>query len=308
MQRQLEWDDLRIFLAVAQAGSLGSAARILQVHRSTVLRRIEKLEGFLSSRLFDRTSEGVTLTVSGERLIPHAELMADETRHVLRLADTDHGRPAGTIRVAATFNLAFALLPPLLAEFRQACPEISVDVSATVDGYSPIHPDRFDIGFRTLEPGAQDNQDMIGRRLGQLPIAIYGSKSYFKSLPVPRSGSELTQHRLLGADGALSNISAMRWFANQAGNTRPVYRANSMLLLYAAVSNGLGLACLPRYLGARHGDLVRAFDLPQSCAADLWILRHPHHRHTARMKVFADFMSAEIPKLLKPGGVSESSD
>lgn len=298
MQHDLEWDDLRIFLAVAGAGSLGAAARSLAVHRSTVLRRIEKLETCLSVRLFDRSSEGVTLTARGGDLMRHAELMADETRHILRLADADHGRPAGNIRVAATFNLAFALLPPMLARFAQIYPEISVDVSGTADGYSPIDPDRFDIGFRTLEPETPDHEDMIGRRLGRLPIAIYGSKSYFSDCPIPGSGAELASHRLLGGVGALAKISAMRWFAEQSENNRPVYRANSMLLLYAAVCNGLGLACLPRYLGDPNGNLIRAFDLPDGCDADLWILRHRHHRHTARMQVFADFMSCEIPKTL----------
>ena len=248
--------------------------------------------------MFDRTTEGVILTVHGERLVPHAEAIADQTRHVLRLADANDGHPAGNIRVAATFNLAFALLPPVLADFRKAYPDISVDVSATIDGYGPIHPDQCDVGFRTLQPETPHHEDMVGRRLGKLPIAVYGSSSYFETRPVPKSVMELAGHSLLCGEGPLSNVSAMRWFQAQSSNTRPVYRANSMLLLYAAVGHGLGLACLPRYLAAHRGDLVHVFDLPDTCFADLWILRHAHHRHTARMRVFTEFMSSQIPHLL----------
>lgn len=294
----MNWDDLRIFLAICRTGSLGAAARSLHVHRSTVLRRIERLEQKLGNRLFDRTPDGLTLTAVGERLMPHAEKMADATDAVLHATDTDHGRPIGNIRVAATLNLAFGLLPPVIAHFREAYPEISIDVTGTSDGFSPIHPDQFDIAFRTLETDTQAHETMVGKPLGKLPLAIYGAQSYFTHRPVPTAARDLAGHRLLTGSLPLANIAAMRWFAKQAGGTEPVYRASSMLLLLAAVRQGLGIACLPRYLGEGEPELRRVFDLAPEYCADLWILRHAHHRDNARMRAFAEFMSAELSKRL----------
>jgi len=298
MQHMLDWDDLRIFLAAGQLGSLNSAAKSVGVHRSTVLRRIDRLEKQVGQRLFDRSPDGVTLTAAGERLLPHAEKMADQTAGMLRDADIDHGRPAGAIRVGATFNLAFGLLPQTLAAFRDRFPEITVDLIATPDGYSPVHPDDIDIAFRSLEPGTKGHDEMVGRRLGSLPVALYGSDDYLEaSLPLKNFG-DLTSHRIVGAGDNLAHIAAMRWLSSRSGNMEPVYRASSMLLLLAAARNGIGIACLPCYLGDRETPLTRVLDLPAEVGAELWLLRHPHHRDTARMRAFSEFMSARIPELL----------
>lgn len=298
MQHMLDWDDLRIFLAVGQFGSLNRAAKSVGIHRSTVLRRIDRLEQNVGQRLFDRSPDGVTLTAAGERLLPHAEKMADQTAGMLRDADIDHGRPAGAIRVGATFNLAFGLLPQTLAGFRDSYPEISVDLIATPDGYSPVHPDDIDIAFRTLEPGTKGHDEMVGQRLGSLPVALYGSDDYLKASPPLKNFEDLTSHRIVGAGDNLAHIAAMRWLSSSTGDINPVYRASSMLLLLAAARSGIGIACLPCYLGDSETVLTRVLDLPAEVGAELWLLRHPHHRDTARMRAFSEFMSAHIPELL----------
>jgi DNA-binding transcriptional LysR family regulator len=298
MQHMLDWDDLRIFLAAGQIGSLNGAAKAVGTHRSTVLRRIDRLEKQIGQRLFDRSPDGVTLTAAGERLLPHAEKMADQTAGMLREADADHGRPAGAIRVGATFNLAFGLLPQTLAGFRDNFPEISINLIATPDGYSPVHPDDIDIAFRTLEPGTKGHDEMVGRRLGSLPVALYGSDAYLDSSPPLKNIEDLVSHRIIGAGDNLSHIAAMRWLSSNTGNMEPVYRASSMLLLLAAARDGVGVVCLPRYLGDREAALTRVLDLPADTGAELWLLRHPHHRDTARMRAFSEFMSARIPELL----------
>jgi DNA-binding transcriptional LysR family regulator len=299
MQRPIDWDDLQILLVVAQAGSLARAGAALGVHRSTVLRRIERLEARIGMRLFDRTPNGLALTAMGERLAPHAERMADQVGDLLRLADADHGRPAGSIRMAATYNLAFGLLPLILDRFNDRFPEIRVEVTGTADGYSAIHPDQFDLALRTLEHDVTAHDQMLGLRLGKLPLAIYGSKSYFSYRPIPKSAKGLRRYSLLLGCGGLSNISAFKWLEDRSDPESIVYRASSMLLILAAVREGVGLSCLPRYLGDGDNQIVRAFDVPESLCADLWILRHAHHRNTARMRVFADFLATELRQRLR---------
>ena len=298
MQHMLDWDDLRIFRATGHFGSLNRAADALGIHRSTVLRRIERLETKLGQRLFDRGPEGVSLTAAGERLLPHAEKIADEAANLLRDADVDHGRPAGIIRVGATFNLAFGLLPRVLGQFRAAFPETSIDLVATADGDSPVHPDEIDIAFRTLEAGTKGHDEMVGRRIGHLPVALYASKTYLRTKPAPRRVSDLKDHKLVTCGDNLAHMAAMKWLASNTAKSEPVYRTTSMLLLLAAVREDVGIACLPCYLADREPRLKKVLSLAPELGADLWILRHPHHRDTARMRAFGDFMSKHIPDLL----------
>lgn len=294
----LDWDDLRIFNTAAQHGSLNRAAAALDIHRSTVLRRIERLETEIGQKVLERGPEGVLLTAAGERLLERTERMADETDELVRTSDRDSGRPAGSIRVGATFNLAFGLLPGVLAAFRQTYPEITIDLVATPDGYSPLRADDTDIGFRTLEQGTKGHDEMVGRRLGQLPVAIYGAREYFDASPPLRTEVDLANHRLILGSGILSRIAALQWLEDACKPVVPVYRANSMLLMLSAVRDGIGLACLPCYLGDKERNLVRVLELDASLAAELWILRHPHHRDTARMRAFSEFVSNCIPDLL----------
>ena len=292
--QQLDWDDLHTLIAVARAGSLAGAATALGTHRSTILRRIDRLEARLGMRVFDRTPQGFALTAAGERVASHVERMADEADEVLQSADADHGRPVGNIRLAATFNLGFGLLPKIIDGFRTAYPEITVDVIGTLDGTSAIHPDQFDIALRTLEGDVADHEQMVGRRLGKLPLAVYGGKSYFVNRPIPRSLKGLRQHKLLLGCGALSNLSGLRWFEGSPKSNTVAYRASSMLLLLAAAREGLGLACLPSYLCESDNRLVRAFDVPKEHCADLWVLRHAHSRDNARLRVFSEFLATEL--------------
>lgn len=298
MQHQIDWDDLHILIAVARAGSLAGAATALGTHRSTVLRRIDRLEARLGMRVFDRTPQGLALTAAGERVAARAERMADEVGEILQSADADHGRPVGNIRLAVTFNLGFGLIPKIIDRFRSAYPEITVEVIGTLDGYSTFHPDQFDIALRTLDGEVADHAQMVGRRLGKLPLAVYGSKSYFAGRPAPRSPKGLRQHKLLLGCGALSNLAGLRWFENGLKSDTVVYRASSMLLLLAAVREGLGLACLPGYLCERDSKIVRAFEVPKEHCADLWVLRHAHSRDNARLRVFADFLATELRQYL----------
>ena len=300
MQHEIDWDDLRMLISVARAGSLAGAAGALGSHRSTVLRRIERLEARLGLRLFDRTPQGLVLTAAGERVSPNAELMSDAVDEILRSVEADHGRPAGHIRLATTFNLAFGLLPCLIDRFRLAYPEIMVEVIGTLDGYSTIHPDQFDLALRTLDRDPAGHEQMVGRRLGKLQLAVYGTKSYFADRPIPKSPKRLRQHELLLGCSGLADLAAFRWLEQHVKDNTVVYRASSMLLLLAAVREGLGLACLPCYLCERDITLVRTFDVPAEHCAELWVLRHAHSRDNARIRLFADFLATELRKHILP--------
>src|SRR5260370_19614763 len=210
MQHEIDWDDFHTLISGARAGSLAGAAGALGSRVSSVLRRIERLGVRLGFRLFDRKPQGLVLPAAGERVSPNAELMSDAVDEILRSVEADHGRPAGHIRLATTFNLAFGLLPCPIDRFRLAYPEIMVEVIGTLDGYSTIHPDQFDLALRTFDRDPAGHDQMVGRRLGKLQLAVYGTKSYFADRPIPKSPKRLRHHELLLGCHGLSDRPALR--------------------------------------------------------------------------------------------------
>jgi DNA-binding transcriptional LysR family regulator len=104
---------------------------------------------------------------------------------------------------------------------------------------------------------------------------------------------------LLGCSG-LADLAALRWLEQHVKDNTVVYRASSMLLLLAAVREGLGLACLPCYLCERDITLLRAFHVPTEHCAELWVLRHAHSRDNARIRVFAEFLATELRENILP--------
>src|SRR5215471_15411096 len=104
---------------------------------------------------------------------------------------------------------------------------------------------------------------MVGRRVAKLPSAVYGARAYFANRKMPKRKQDLGGHKLLLGNGPLGNIAVMRWMSAVAENAELVYRASSMLLLLAAVRDGLGMCCLPRYLCDKEPALIRAFNVPE---------------------------------------------
>ena len=261
MQHMLDWDELQIFHQSAQHGSLDRAARVLDIHRSTVRRRIEHLEAEIDQKVLERESHGFLLTAAGERLLERTERIATATDDLIKATDRDSSHPAGAIRVGATFNLAFGLLPDLLAGFRDHYPERTIELIATADGCSPLQPDETDISFRTLEPGTEAHNEMVGRRIGRLQVAVSGTQRYLKKTAPPRSAADLAGHRLILGGENLSHIASAKWLKKVCKSAEPVYRAISMLPMLAAVRNGMGLASVPFYLGDAEEGLIRLLDL-----------------------------------------------
>lgn len=294
MQQALNWDDLRFFLAVGRRGSLAAAGRELGVNRSTVLRRIDHIEDTLGTRLFDRLPGGFALSDAGEELLASAQRVEDEVSGAARRLSGRTARPSGVVRVAATMNLGFGFLPPYLAGFNDAFPEIQIDLFATPDGYSPVSRHEADIAFRTLT--GQSDIDMVGRRLCGLPLAVYGSRGYLDRHDAVQTPADLPNHRIIVGDERMRYFGATDWLAGHAGQDAVVYRTNSMVLQLAAVRAGVGLACLPRYLAAAEPDLVMVLPLDPDHGADLWLLTHGELRQTARVRAFIDFMADAIQR------------
>jgi DNA-binding transcriptional LysR family regulator len=278
----MEWDDLRYVLAVADAGSLAGAARALGVNHTTVLRRVGGFEKRLGLRLFERLPTGYVPTAGGEELVATARRV-DETVVALerRLSGQDL-RLAGPLRVTTTDTLMASLLPEILAEFHAVHPGIRIEVALSNQMLDLSRRDA-DVAIR---PANDPPETLVGRRVGRIAFAVYGSRAYLK-----RRRRDLAAHHWVAPDDSLAGTSVAAWMRKALPNVTVTLRADSLLGLMRAAQAGLGLAALPCYLGDGAG-LARVQGPVAAMDTSLWILTHNDLRHTARVRAFMEFAAA----------------
>ena len=278
-----DWDDLRLFLAVARAGSLSGAARVLGVTHSTVFRRIGAFETRLRVRLFDRLPGGYALTAAGEDM-REAVLRIEEEIAALALKVTGQDqRPSGTIRLTTTDMLAVGVLPRHLAAFRADWPEIELEV-VVADHVLDLTRREADVALRIGNPG---QEVLVGRRAGRLAFAVYAARGR----PVTADPAAADWIGYGTAHGPLSRALA-RWWPE----ARHVMRTNSINAAHAATRAGVGIAALPCAIADCDPGLTRTTSIPEDFSLDLWLLTHEDLRHTARIRIFMDFMAAALAR------------
>jgi len=282
MNAQAEnWDELRIFLAVARAGSLSGAARSLGVNHSTVFRRIGAFEERLGVRLFERVPSGYLLTPAGEEMQEAALRVEEEVAAIGRRVRGQDLRLSGSLRITTIDMLALWLLPRHLTRFRQDYPGIELEVSVSNAALN-LTKREADIALRI---GNTPPESLVGRRVGRLVFAVYAARDY-RAL---HQESELRHHDWIGFDS--EHAALARRFAEFLPEVQPAYRVNSVAAAVAAATVGIGLAPLPCAIADREQGLERICDLPASFTLDLWLLTHEDLRHTARIRAFMDFVA-----------------
>jgi len=280
------WDDLRVFLAVARSGSLSGAARSLGVNHSTVFRRIGAFEAALDVRLFDRLSNGYVLTAAGEEMREAALRVEDEIAALGRKVAGQDLRLSGTVRIATIDMLALGLLPRHLAGFRAAYPGVGLEVTvsnATVN----LSRREADVALRV---GGRPPETLVGRRVGRLVFAAYGAVAQMAG----EADVSLSGRDWIGFDS--DHEPLVRRFAQFLPKVRPIFRVNSIAAAMAAAKAGIGLAPLPCGIADLEPDLARVASLPDDFTLDLWLLTHEDLRRTARIRAFLDFLAEALAK------------
>jgi len=285
----LDWDDFRVFLGIARAGTLSAAARQLSVDQSTMSRRLAALEAAAGSRLFDRTQTGYALTAAGEAVRKDAEEIEARAIAIERQLAGHDARPEGVVRLAASESFAAWFLVPHLADLRIACPGITIGL-VTGNRAADLSRREADIAVRLSKP---TEPQLLARRLCPSGWALYGSTSYLKQRGKPRLRSELAGHDVIGFEPELKGTLGARWLAQNAARAKVVLTTNSLVAQGSAVSAGLGLSPLPTIFGDNATGVVRA--LPQTLGHhDVWLLVHPDVKNSARVRAVIDYLSRVI--------------
>lgn len=286
-----DWNDLKAFLAVARAGSTLAASQALGVSHTTVARRVANLERDLGATLLDRGQSGSTLTTTGRELIAEAETMEAAAARLAGQAASGAREVGGVLRFSTTELVANTAVIPVLAEFREAHPEIQVDLVIT-DRLLDLETGEADVAIRTAQ--ALQGSTLIGRKIADHPAALFASRDYVERRGMPKCVEDLTHHDLVGLVTDGREIASVNWLMQQAGPGAVVTRSNSMASLVQSVRAGLGIGVLPTTLADLDPDLLRCSATLTGADATSWILTRRELRHTPRVRAFIDFM---VPRL-----------
>lgn len=287
MNKRPAWDDLRLVLAIAAAGTLSGAGRRLGLSHATVFRRLGDVEARLGVKLFDRARTGYAPTLAGEEIADAARRIEREVAEAERRVAGRDLRPSGTVRVTTTDTLLTGLLSPIFGEFRKAHRDIHLEVAVSNQLFS-LSKREADVAIR---PSSAPPESLVGRRIGTLAQAIYARSDAIAEHdgePVDRASE------WIGPDEGMAYRALGRWMTEQGLDERCRYRVDTVLGMLAAVRDGAGRAVLPCYLGDAEERLVRLGAPIAALSTDLWLLTHPDLRETARIRVFSDFVSEAV--------------
>lgn len=175
----IPWDDLQVFLAVAEAGSLSAAAKRLRITQPTVSRRVAELEATLGEPLFVRSADGVAITSFAERLLEPARRMAEWAAEADRAAERRDVAPSGVVRITAAPGIVSDLVVPFAAWMKTRLPEVRLEVLATVQNLDLSRRDA-DLALRF---GGPNQRDVVSVASVEYEVAAYAAASYVKTLP-----------------------------------------------------------------------------------------------------------------------------
>ena len=281
----MQWDDLRIFLAVARAGSISGAATRLGVQHSTVSRRLRALEERLGTRLIERKTSGNELTEAGEDLQLSARKIEAEILEFEGARSGEDTGAAGELRVTAINNMASSVLMPVFARFSAAYPDIELHVQVS-NKFVRLAERDADIAIRLTNTPLDT---LIGTRLTTVASAVYGSRAYCAQV---RAGE--AQEKWLGIECCGFHMS---WTKDACPEHDHNFYVDDTLLTLAALRVGAGLAYLPCFMGDSEPSLLR-FRAPEPRHdLGLWLLYHRDLRRTKRVRLFREHMQREIADL-----------
>ncbi|MBP0485102.1 LysR family transcriptional regulator [Sagittula salina] len=280
----MNWDDLRYFLAVAREGQMLGAARRLGVSQALLSRHLGALEEAVGARLLDRTTRGSTLTEDGAALFATAERV--ETEMLAGLSRIG-GREdvAGTVRIGAPDGFGSAFLAPRLGRFREAYPDLRVQLVPVPSSFS-LSEREADIAIMVGRP---DKGRLRVRKLADYTLGLYAARAYLDRHGQPDRLGDLKSHSLVGYVDDLIYTPELNYTAEFLRDWQSDIAISTAIGQFEAVRAGVGIGILHDFMAAGYSDLVRLFP-DQSVSRTYWIVWHENFCVARRVKAVIDLL------------------
>ncbi|MFT5432939.1 MAG: DNA-binding transcriptional LysR family regulator [Myxococcota bacterium] len=278
----VDWDDIRLFLSVARAGTSRLAGRELGISQSTVSRRLNRLEAHAGVHLFERHPAGLRLSEAGHDFLDGAVRMEEEFARLNAQVMGRDRRLSGQIRLSVP-DMMVAPLAGILAEFSAQYPAVELEVIVE-NGYANLTHREADVALR-LGTSAPDH--LVGRRIAPASAAIYASPAYLAAV---EPSEDLARLDWIRWEEPWRTIPPERWMDDNVAGCRVVARVNTNLAMVELMAAGAGLGFQLCYTADADSRLTRV-SKPFDFGLYVWLLTHPELKSTARIAAFTAFVA-----------------
>jgi len=288
----MDWDKLRIFHAVADAGSLTHAGDTLHLSQSAVSRQIRALEESLSVTLFHRHARGLILTEQGELLFDATQAMVKRLEAAAARIRDSEDEVFGEIRVTTTTGFGTLWLAPRLPALYKKYPSLKIDLMLE-ERVLDLPMREADVAIRMKEPS---QADLIRRRLMNIRMQLYATPEYLAQSGTPSVMADFTQHRLICQHAGTPQVGAGALLVQQlmSHDIPSTLTVNNYFGVLQGVLSHLGIGVLPDYLTQDFPQLVRVLPDVQSAEVPVFLAYPEELRHSKRVAAFRDFVTEEI--------------
>jgi len=291
----MDWNRLKVFHAVAEAGSFTRAGELLNLSQSAISRQISALEGELGTPLFHRHARGLSLTEQGDSLYRTAHEISAKLAMTEAVLGEARERPTGKLKITTTVGFGSTWLTPRIGEFLELYPEVTVDMVLD-DRLLDLSMREADIAIRMRPP---TQADLVQRRLLTVHNHLYASPTYLKRHGTPRDLADLQNHRIITyGEDTQPPVVEINWLQKagrkQGLQLEPVLTVNNVYGLLLAVENDVGLASLPDYMIAEHSNVVRVLTDVDAPSFDTFLVYPDELRETKKISVFRDFLLSKV--------------
>lgn len=288
--RPFDWDDLRYFLSVAQAGTVSQAARRLGVDHATIIRRIDALERALGVKLFERSLRGYNLTQNGERLLPSAETIHEETRKVGRELRASGAGVGGIVRISTLEGFGNFFLASRLPTFAAQYPNLAIELM-TLQQIVALSRREADIAISLQPP---DAGRFFREKLTDYVLFVYGSRAYLDRHPPIAAREELARHTFCGYIDDLVFVRGLDYLNEVGQGIRARLQSSSLHAQLEAACEGYGLCVLPAFIAARRPELIPILPGQVRLQRSYWLVASADVATSPRVQAVRRFVRAEV--------------
>ena len=287
----LRWDDLKLFLAVYEQGSLSGAARALKLGQPTLSRRIAGLEEAVGEALFDRKSHGASLTQAGQKLLPAAQSMAEWASEAGLSVKKQTFLPEGKVRIAAPPGIAYGLIAPLAAKIRRHHPSIQIEALSGIETLN-LGRGEADLSLRTEKPA---DADLVCIDEISSAMRVYVGANYAMSL---KENPDLADLNWICWAAPYDELRSNQELRALIPGLKPAFTSDDLIVQLAACKAGVGAMILPellhRYSSELHGLQQIDIDLGAGAIGSLYLVCHKRRRHLPKVQLVMDYICGEF--------------
>ena len=291
----MDWDKLKIFYSVAEAGSFTKATINLNLSQSAISRQILSLENEIKTKLFERHARGLSLTDNGEYLFKTAHEVISKLKEVESAFVEKKNKPNGKLTVTTVVSFGTTWLTPRIQEFMKLYPEVEIELIFD-DKELDLSTREADVGIWMRRP---KKLNYIHKKLIDINYHIYGSTKYLEEHGFPKTVNELNKHKFIsygrGAPSPVFNPDwALKLGMKEGKKRKPVMKVNSVYGLLLAVQSGVGLASLPDYITNSIPNITKVMSNIEGPKTEAFFVYPESLKSVARLKVFRNFLYSKI--------------